>query len=82
MHERVDAPIAIVDRGQSLNGLPVVGEVDPHEVTALRCRVHAIEGDDIPPVFQQVGNTRPTKLSAAPGYRDLCHCSTPHEVQT
>jgi hypothetical protein len=82
VHQRVDAPITIVDCGQGLNGLPVVGQVDPHEVTALRCRGHAIEGDDIPPMFQQVGNTRPAKLSAAPGYRNQCHCSTPRQVPT
>ena len=28
-------------------------------------------------MFQQVGNTRPAKLSAAPGYGDLGHCATP-----
>ena len=82
VHERVDALIAIVDSGQSLNGLPIVGQVDPHEVTMLRCRGHPIEGDDIPTVFQQVGNTRPAKFSAAPGYCDLRHCATPHSVPT
>ena len=47
---RRQRPVAIVDGGQRRNGLPVIGQVDPHEVTALRCADgHAIEGDDIPP---------------------------------
>jgi hypothetical protein len=33
-------------------------------------------------MLQQVGNTCPAELSAAPGYRDSRHYSTPHQVKS
>jgi hypothetical protein len=77
MHHGVDTAVAVIDGGHRFGDLPEIGEVDQHEGAELLDRRRPVEVDDVPTVFEELGDDGATELAAATRDHDSGHGSLP-----
>ncbi len=77
MDDGVDPVVPVVDAGERLEHLALVGEVELDERPAGEARVrHAVQTDHLVAVLLQVAHDMPAQLPAAPGHGDGGHASS------